>query len=144
SLTETDPLPIDVAPVTLDRVVTELPHLPNWPSTKSFSVAVVDVDDRVSAATDAKHLSPRPRADRLIPPSKNSPCRYVSLPLLSRYGHGAVVPSVGLTMPQNRSAAVVETQLALADVARVRRFVSPHPPPALLQVGSQEYTVIVD
>ena len=75
SLTETDPVPIEVDPVTLDCVVTPLPHVPKPPRMKSFSVAVVDVDDRVSDATDAKHLSPRPSAVRLTPPSKNSPCR---------------------------------------------------------------------
>ena len=69
SLTETDPLPIDVLPVMLDCVVVLLPHWPNWPRMKSFSVAVVDVDDRVSDATDAKHLSPKPMADRFKPPS---------------------------------------------------------------------------
>src|SRR5215470_2518653 len=47
-------------------------------------------------------------------------------------------------MPQNVSPAVAEPQLALAEVARVRRFASPHVPPAFLQVGSHEYTVIVD
>jgi hypothetical protein len=65
SLTETDPVPIEVVPVTLDCVVTELPHVPKPPRTKSFSVAVVDVDERVSDATEAKHRSPRPSSDRL-------------------------------------------------------------------------------
>jgi hypothetical protein len=36
---------------------------------KSFRVAVVDVDARVSAATDEKHRSPRPSTVRLTPPS---------------------------------------------------------------------------
>src|SRR5262249_53067061 len=69
SWTETDPVPIDVDPVMLDCVVVPLIHVPNWPRMKSFSVAVVDVDDRVSDATDAKHVSPRPRAVRFTPPS---------------------------------------------------------------------------
>src|SRR5215470_2141749 len=47
-------------------------------------------------------------------------------------------------MPQNASPAAAEAQLALAEVARVRRFASPHVPPAFLQVGSHAYTVIVD
>src|SRR5215472_15509628 len=65
SLAETDPVPIEVDPVILDCVVTVAPQPPKVPRTKSFSVAVVDVDDRVSDATDAKHLSARPRAVRL-------------------------------------------------------------------------------
>src|SRR4029450_2390051 len=69
-------------------------------------------------------------------------------PLLSVYGHGAVVPLVGLTMPQNELFAAAEAQLALVDVPKFRRFASPHVPAVLpvvfLQVGSHEYTVIVD
>jgi hypothetical protein len=54
----------------LDAVVVIVAvQLPNWPRTKSFRVAVVDVDDRVSDATLEKHSSPSPRADRLTPPS---------------------------------------------------------------------------
>src|SRR5262245_40375584 len=83
SLPETDPVPIGVDPVMLDCVVTLAPQVPKVPSTKSFRVAVVDVDDLDSEATEAKHLSPSPSAVRLTPPSKNSPCRYVLLPLLS-------------------------------------------------------------
>src|SRR5262249_11984114 len=64
SLTETDPVPIDVDPVMLECVVNAAPHVPKVPRMKSFSVAVVDVEDRVSDATDAKHLSPRPSAVR--------------------------------------------------------------------------------
>jgi hypothetical protein len=44
-------------------------HPPKPPRTKSFSVAVVDVEDRVSEATFAKHSLPSPSADRLTPPS---------------------------------------------------------------------------
>src|SRR5262249_38921651 len=69
SLTETDPVPMEVVPVMLDCVVTLLPHAANWPRVKSFSVAVVDVDERVSDATDAKQVLLRPRTDRLTPPS---------------------------------------------------------------------------
>src|SRR5262245_56258709 len=69
SLTETDPVPIDVDPVMLECEVVELPHVPKVPRTKSFSVAVVDVDDRVSDATLAKHRLARPRFVRLTPPS---------------------------------------------------------------------------
>ena len=70
SLTETDPVPIEVEPpVTLCCVVKLLVQLPSWPRVKSFRVAVVDVDARVSAATDEKHRSPRPSAVRLTPPS---------------------------------------------------------------------------
>src|SRR5262249_22927679 len=50
-------------------VCTVVLHPPKPPRMKSFSVAVVDVDDRVSDATDWKHRSARPRVDRLTPPS---------------------------------------------------------------------------
>src|SRR5262249_57827492 len=40
---------------------------------------------------------------RLRPPSKSSPFRKVLLPLLSRNGHGEIVPLVALTMPQKLS-----------------------------------------
>src|SRR5512132_1933565 len=94
SLTETEPVPIEVDPVMLECVSSVAPQVPKVPRTKSFSVAVVEVDERVSDATLAKHRSPRPSAVRLTPPSKNSPCRYELLPLLSVYDHGAVVPLV--------------------------------------------------
>jgi hypothetical protein len=41
----------------------------NWASTKSFSVAVVEVDERVSEATLEKHSLPSPKVERLMPPS---------------------------------------------------------------------------
>jgi hypothetical protein len=44
-------------------------QLPNWPRTKSFRVAVVDVDDRVSDRADWKHSFDSPSVDRLMPPS---------------------------------------------------------------------------
>jgi hypothetical protein len=56
-------------PASVGAVVSDDVHWPNPPRTKSFSVAVGDVDDRVSAANEAKHVSPRPRAPRLTPPS---------------------------------------------------------------------------
>src|SRR5262245_52882303 len=65
----TEPVPMDAEPVMLDCDVTEAPQVPNPPRTKSFNVAVVEVDDRVSEATEAKHRSPRPRAVRFTPPS---------------------------------------------------------------------------
>src|SRR5262249_32742592 len=69
SVTGTDPVPIDVDPVMLECVVVLLPHDANWPSTKSLSVAVVDVDERVSDATEAKQRLARPSTERLTPPS---------------------------------------------------------------------------
>src|SRR5438128_533939 len=83
----------------VDMVATQLPKLPR---TKSFSVAVVDVEERVSARKLAKHsLAILGSKDRLIPASRSSPWRYVLLPLLSVYGHGATTPLTGLTSPQN-------------------------------------------
>ena len=41
----------------------------NWPRTKSFSVAVGDVEERVSEATLEKHSPARPSVERLTPPS---------------------------------------------------------------------------
>ena len=103
SLTETDPVPIEVDPVTLDCVVTlELPQVPKLPRTKSFSVAVVDVDDRVSDATDAEALVAEAEGRQVdaafveLALQVGVGCRSCRV-----YGHGAVVPSVGLTMPQN-------------------------------------------
>src|SRR5262245_32533831 len=69
SLTGTDPVPIDADPPVLSWVVTELTHPPKPPRTKSFNVAVVDVDERVSEATEAKQRSASPRLVRLTPPS---------------------------------------------------------------------------
>src|SRR4051812_17228420 len=46
-------------------VTRPLSHLPNPPRTKSFKVAVVEVDERVSDATLEKHSPPRPSSDRL-------------------------------------------------------------------------------
>src|SRR5919202_1617464 len=69
SVASTDPVPIESPPsgmalpsLSLGVVVTLEPQLPKPPRTKSFSTAVVDVDDRVSDATDAKHRLPRPSA----------------------------------------------------------------------------------
>ena len=50
-------------------VVSLAPQTAKLPRTKSFSVAVVDVDERVSDATVEKHSFPRPSSDRLTPPS---------------------------------------------------------------------------
>ena len=50
-------------------VVSVAVQLANCPITKSFSVAVVEVEERVSAAMLEKHSSPRPSSDRLTPPS---------------------------------------------------------------------------
>src|SRR6266571_7748605 len=76
SLTETEPVPMESPPpgiglpfpsfavVAMDDV-----QLPKVVSTKSFRVAVVEVEERVSAATDAKHslAIPPGRSDRLMP-----------------------------------------------------------------------------
>src|SRR5215212_267637 len=65
-----------IEPVPIERlaavgvVFTSVWHDPNLPRAKSFSVAVVDVDDRVSDATDWKHRSARPSCDRLTPRSE--------------------------------------------------------------------------
>src|SRR5262245_56432652 len=117
SLTETDPVPIDVDPVMLECVVSSAPQPPKVPRMKSFSVAVVDVDDRVSDDTVAKHLSPSPSAVRLTPPSKNSPFRawLLGVPLLSVNGHGIVIVDP-LTTPQKESLAAAVAQLALVEV----------------------------
>jgi hypothetical protein len=44
-------------------------QLPKLPRTKSFNVAVVDVEERVSEATLEKHSPARPSVERLTPPS---------------------------------------------------------------------------
>src|SRR5207244_523807 len=44
-------------------------HCAKFPSTKSFSVAVVEVDDRVSAAKLEKHSPASPIVERLMPAS---------------------------------------------------------------------------
>src|SRR5438874_2173607 len=104
-------------------VATQLPKLPR---TKSFSSAVVDVEERVSARKLAKHsFATLGSRDRLIPASRSSPWRYVVLPLLSVYGHGATTPSTGLTSPQKPSAAPAVTQFAALDVSCRCRLVSP-------------------
>src|SRR5262245_21061213 len=82
-------------------------QLPKFPSTKSFSVAVGEVEERVSERKLAKH-SLAIAADscpRLRPPSKNAPFRKVLLPLLSVNGHGEIVPFAAFTMPQKLSTA---------------------------------------
>jgi hypothetical protein len=56
-------------PAFVGVVVSVVSHLPNPPSTKSFRVAVGEVDARDSAATAAKHVFPRPSSVRLTPPS---------------------------------------------------------------------------
>src|SRR5262245_56193993 len=60
------------------------------PTTRSESVAVREVEERVST-TKLARSSGRPRAVRSMPPSKNSPGRKVEEPLLSR----DVQPPVG-------------------------------------------------
>src|SRR5436190_9911474 len=72
SVTWTEPVPIETL-AAVGVVCTVVTHSPKLPRMKSFSVAVGDVDARVSDATDAKHKPLRPRPDRLTPPSKNSP-----------------------------------------------------------------------
>src|SRR5690349_14815435 len=81
-------------------VVSELEQLPNVPTMKSFSVAVVDVEERVSDPIDAKHSPERPRVERLMPASKNSPfsAPFWGVPLLSVNDHGIVIV-LGLTSP---------------------------------------------
>src|SRR5437867_4814781 len=82
---------------------------PNPPRMKSFSVAVTDVEARVSETSVAKHSPPRLISGelRLRPASKSSPCRYESFPLLSRNVHGEAVPSSGFTIPQAPSGPSV-------------------------------------
>ena len=60
---------------TLGLVESVASQTANWPRTKSFSTAVVEVEERVSDATDEKHSPPRPSRDRLTPPSYSSPWR---------------------------------------------------------------------
>src|SRR3989475_7848386 len=107
----------------VDIVATQLPKLPR---TKSFSVAVVDVEERVSARKLAKHsLAILGSRDRLTPASSNSPCRYVLLPLLSVYGHGATTPFTGFTSPQKGSPGIAAVlQFAAVEVSCRCRFAS--------------------
>ena len=147
SLTETEPVPMEsppggiVPPLPSFAVVVILElQLPKPARTKSFRTAVVEVEERVSALTLEKHSLPRPRSERLIPPSYSSPCRYVLLPLLSVNGHGAVVPLVGFTMPQNASFAPTVAQFAAFEVAWRCRLESPqygNGLPAAVQAESQ-------
>src|SRR5439155_10844215 len=76
SLTETEPVPIErppagiVPPLPSLAVVTRPDsHLPKELTTKSLSVAVVEVEERVSATMLEKHSPARPRVDRLMPAS---------------------------------------------------------------------------
>ena len=48
----------DAVSSALGVVVIDALHRANWPRTKSFSVAVVEVDERVSAAKLEKHSPP--------------------------------------------------------------------------------------
>src|SRR6266545_413805 len=72
-------------------------HWANDPRTKSFSVAVPEKEERVSETRVAKHSPARLISGelRLTPASKNSPCRYVVFPLLSKNVHGEDVPFEG-------------------------------------------------
>src|SRR6266508_2936837 len=63
SFTDTEPVPIDKPPAGMSS------------PPPVFGVEVVEVDERVSEATLAKHSLPRPSKERLMPPSKNSHCR---------------------------------------------------------------------
>src|SRR5438874_828956 len=77
SLTETEPVPIDRPPpgiepplLSLAVVVSPEVQLPKFPSTKLLRVALVEVDDRLSASELAKHSVARPgNSERLMPPS---------------------------------------------------------------------------
>ena len=76
SLTETEPVPIDRPPPgigfpfpSLAMVAMPDSHLPKELTTKSLSVAVVEVEERVSATMLEKHSPARPRVDRLMPAS---------------------------------------------------------------------------
>src|SRR5215203_2078676 len=69
SVTELPVPPGKTGPAVDACVVIPAWQFSNCPRTKSFSVALVDVDDRVSDATDEKHSSARPSADRFTPPS---------------------------------------------------------------------------
>ena len=125
SVTWTEPVPIETL-AAVGVVCTVVSHSPKLPRMKSFSVAVGDVDARVSDATDAKHRPVRPRPDRLTPPSKNSPLSapLFGVPLLSVNDHGIVIVPA-LTMPQNVSGVGL-AQFAFVEVALRRRFVAPH------------------
>jgi hypothetical protein len=60
-----------LAPVLSFGVVTRVvSQWPKSPRTKSLRVAVVDVDERVSEATEAKHSPPRLSRLRVRPPSQ--------------------------------------------------------------------------
>src|SRR6185503_18631622 len=92
--------------------------VPSAPIVKGFGMSLPAPVFGVVVRPDS-HLPtpPRPSVDRFTPPSYSSPCRYVWFPLLSVYGHGAVVPLVAFTIPQKESCAPTCPQLAAFDVA---------------------------
>ena len=114
---------------------------PNPPSTNAFKTDVVEVEDRVSSRKLAKHSPPRPSADRLTPASKNSPfsAPLLGVPLLSVNDHGMVMV-LEFTRPQKASPAPADAQLAVVEVRRIRRLLSPQVPAVapvvFLHVGS--------
>src|SRR5437762_7540884 len=88
-------------------------QVPNFPVTKSFRVAVVEVEERVSDTIVEKHSPVRLRSDRLRPASKNSPFRapLFGVLLLSVNDHG-IVMVIGFTSPQAMSLFGAVVQLA--------------------------------
>src|SRR5262249_44279014 len=149
SWTSTEPVPMEieafVISVPLEScgwVVVAEPQAPKLPSTKLFKTALVEVEARDSASVLAKHSPASPgNAERLMPPSKNSPCakqppsaggpwgvQFV-VPLLSLNDHGAVIGVVLLlVIPQNAAVAGAVVQLAAVDVPSRRRLESAQSP----------------
>src|SRR3954466_1959098 len=88
SRTVTEPVPIETSGTLLLLLSLMAPPAPVWgvvvmpdeqspklPRTKSLRTAVVDCDERVSEATEAKHSPPRLSELRFTPPSYISPWR---------------------------------------------------------------------
>ena len=107
---------------TVTLLIVRLPHVLNPPSAKSFSVAVSDVDDRVSARNAEMHAelpdTPSSR-DAFNPPSKNAPFAKFGVavvpPPFSRYRHGAGVLAL-LSIAHARSPAAADAQSAAAEL----------------------------
>src|SRR5262245_53789986 len=80
--------------------------MPAWQAskfckTKSFNVAVIDCEERVSTRKLAKHSPARPKAVRFRPPSKNSTCPYfpVGVPCLSaKFGSSEIARLFGSSL----------------------------------------------
>jgi hypothetical protein len=84
------PLSPVLAPLCLTWVLISAPtQNENEPSAKSESVAVVEVEERVSARNDEKQPESRPASVRSRPPSKSAlPGKTLAVPLFGVYVQG--------------------------------------------------------